>query len=138
MVGCCNFAGMKHHLSTLSVLHYVYGVLELVGSFAVLILVGMGSFLNSDWLAENAGEQIPPFVGGFLQVLGWALFVIIATHGVLNIWSGWSIGQAKNRTLSMITAALNCFSIPFGLALGIFTFVTLSDREVREFYGLPV
>jgi hypothetical protein len=129
---------MKHHLHTLSVLHYVYGVLELIGSTAVLVLVGLGSFLSSDWLAAQGDEHLPPFVGGFLQVLGWVLFAALATHGLLNIWSGWSIGRATNRTLSMVTAALNCFSIPFGLALGIFTFITLGDREVREVYGMPV
>ena len=129
---------MKHHLPTLSILHYVYGVLELIGSTAVLVLIGLGWFLNSDWLAANSGEPVPPFVGAFLQVLGWVLFVILSTHGALNIWSGWSISRAKNRTLSMVTAALNCLNIPFGLALGIVTFVALSDREVREVYGLPV
>ncbi len=138
MVPCCNFVGMKHHLSTLSVLHYVYGVLELIGGMAVLILIGMGWFLNSDWLAEQAGEPIPSFLGVFLQVVGWVLFVILCTKGALNIWSGWSISRGRNRTLSMVTAALNCLNIPFGLALGIFTFIVLSDRAVREVYGLSV
>ena len=132
------FDGMKHHLPTLSVLHYVYGVLELLGGMAVLVLIGMGWFLSSDWLAAQAGEALPPFLGAFLQGLGWVLFAILCTKGVLNIWSGWSISRATNRTLSMVTAALNCLNIPFGMALGIFTFIALSDREVREVYGLPV
>lgn len=131
------FVFMKHHLSTLSVLHYVYGVIEIVGSFVLLFFVGMGIFLNSDWLAAHSDEPVPPFAGLFMQILGWSLFVFVAGHGLLNLWSGWSISRCKNRTLSMITAALNCLNIPFGIALGIFTFVTLSDREVRDAYGLP-
>jgi hypothetical protein len=127
---------MKHHLSTLSVLHYVYGVLEIVGSFALLFFVGMGLFMNSEWLAAQSEEAIPPFVGVFMQVLGWSLFVILMGHGLLNVWSGWSISRCTNRTLSMITAALNCLNVPIGLALGIFTFIALSDREVRSAYGM--
>jgi hypothetical protein len=134
--GACTFVGMKHHLSTLSVLHYVYGVIEIMASFGLLFLVGMGMFLNSDWLATQSDEPIPPFAGLFMQILGWSLFAFVVVHGLLNLWSGWSISHCKNRTLSMITAALNCLNIPFGIALGIFTFITLSDREVRSAYGL--
>jgi hypothetical protein len=33
---------------------------------------------------------------------------------------------------------LNCLNVPFGIALGIYTFITLSDAQVRQEYGLPV
>jgi hypothetical protein len=128
---------MKHHLSLLSVLHYVFGALQCLGGLAVLVVVFVGGFLKSDWLSAQADEPVPSWIGGLLQTVGWVLFVLVEAWGVLNLYSAHAISMRRNRTLSMVTAALNCLTIPFGLALGIYTFITLSDREVREAYGLP-
>jgi hypothetical protein len=38
----------------------------------------------------------------------------------------------------MIIGALNCLSIPIGLALGIFTLITLSSKEVEDAYAYRV
>ncbi len=128
---------MKHHLSVLSVLHYVFGALQCMGGLAVLLLVVFGGFLNSDWLVQQAEEPPPAFLGGLLQWIGWSLFVFIEVWGILNIISAGSIARARNRGLSLVTAALNCLTIPFGLGLAIYTFVVLGDRDVRAAYGLP-
>ena len=127
---------MKHHLSTLSVLHYVYGVLVCLVGFALLSLVFAGAFMNSAWLAAQGGEAPPVWLGAFLSTLGWVLFVVVEIHGVLNLISANLISKRKGRIFSQVIAALNCFNIPFGIALGIFTFVVLGDKEVRAAYGL--
>lgn len=128
---------MKNHLSTLSVLHYVYGVIICLLGFALLGLVFLGSFLNSDWLAQQGGEVPPFWVGSFLHMLGWSLFVFVEAQGIMNLVSASYIGKRKGRTFSQVVAALNCLNIPFGIALGVFTFVVLGDKEVRVAYGLP-
>lgn len=126
---------MKQNLSTLSVLHYVYGALLCLGGLFMLSLVGLGSFLNSDWLQQNAdGEPPPAFVGGFLAALGWVMFVLIEAWGVLNIISGRNLGRLRGRTLSMVVAGFNLLSVPLGTALGVFTLIALSDEEVRSAY----
>jgi hypothetical protein len=66
------------------------------------------------------------------------LFLFTQTWGLLNLVSGYLISMRKGRTLSFVTAALNCLNVPFGIALGIYTFITLSDAQVRQEYGLPV
>ncbi|MBZ0205359.1 MAG: hypothetical protein K8H89_03470 [Flavobacteriales bacterium] len=128
---------MKHHLSTLSVLHYVYGVFICLMGFALLSLVFVGTALNSPWLQAEMGEAPPLFVGTFLFTLGWILFILVEVQGVLNLISARMIDKRKGRTFTQVIAGLNCLNIPFGLALGIFTFVVLGDREVRAAYGLP-
>lgn len=127
---------MKHHLSTLSILHYVYGAFICLAGVAVLALVFAGSFLNSDWLQQQPGGGPPRMVGALLSTLGWVLFALIELQGVLNLISAVRIGQHKGRTLSQVVAAFNCLNIPFGLALGIFTFVVLGNREVQDLYAL--
>lgn len=128
---------MKHQLSTLSVLHYVYGVLLCLLGMGLLALVFAGSFLNSDWLAHQGGEAPPYWLGSFLHLLGWGLFALVEAHGIMNLISASKISKKKGRTFSQVIAALNCLNIPFGIALGIFTFVVLGDKEVRAEYGLP-
>lgn len=128
---------MKKHLSTLSVLHYVYGALVCVTGCALLVLVVLGSFLSSDWIAQNShGDPPPLWLGHFLRVLGWVLFLFLEVKGIMNIVSAGLISKRRGRTFSQVTAALNCLNIPFGLGLAIFTFVTLSDDEVRQEYGM--
>ena len=127
---------MKRHLPILSVLHLVYGAVLTIGGLALLFIVLLGGFLNSDWLAETSGEAPPVWIGGLLQGLGWVLFVFLEAWGVLNLVSGMNLARQQARTLSMVTGAFNCLSIPLGLVLGIYTFITLSDPEVRAAYGL--
>lgn len=127
---------MRHHLSTLSVLHYVYGVLICLGGLALLSLVFFGTALNSGWLQEEMGEAPPFFMGSFLYILGWALFILVELQGIMNLISARMIAKRKGRTFSQVIAALNCLSFPFGIALGIFTFVVLGDTNVRAEYEM--
>lgn len=126
---------MNRHLSTLSVLHYVYGILTCVTGLAMLIFVILGGFLSSDFVAEQSNDPAAGVVGTVFQVLGWAAFALIEAWGVLIILSGRWIDQRRNRMGSLIVAALCCLSIPFGLALGIFTFVTLLNQDVEQEYN---
>jgi hypothetical protein len=126
---------MNRHLSTLSVLYYIYGVLVCLGGAAILVVVAMGMFMfmQSD-LVANGQDAPPAWVGGFMQVLGWVLFAFIELLGILYISSGRWISQRRRRTGSMVMAALACLSFPFGTALGIFTFVVLLDKDVQAEY----
>ena len=127
---------MKHQLSTLATLHYVYGVLLCLVGLCLLGIVFAGSLLNSDWLQQQAGEPPPPFMSTFLSALGWILFSLVEFHALLNFISAARIQKHKGRTFSQVVAALNCLNIPFGLALGIYTFVVLGDKEVRGLYDI--
>lgn len=127
---------MNRHLPTLSVLHYVYGILTCVTGLAMLVFVILGGFLSSDFVAEQSNDPAAGVVGTVFQVLGWVAFALIEVWGVLIILSGRWIGQRRNRMGTLIIAALCCLSIPFGLALGIFTFVTLLNPDAeREYNG---
>lgn len=127
---------MKRHLSTLSILHYVYGTIICLVGLSMLGLVFVGLWLNSPWMQEQMVDGPQPFVGTILSGLGLVLLVVVETLGILNLVSARMIDRRKSRTFSQVVAALNCLSIPFGLALGIFTFVALADPEVSREYGI--
>lgn len=128
---------MKRHLSTLSILHYVYGAFICLLGLSMLALVFLGVWVNSPWVQEQmAGDGPEPLVGFVLSGVGVVLLVFLETLGILNLVSGRMIDQRRNRTFTQVVAALNCLNIPFGIALGIFTFVAMADDEVREAYGV--
>jgi len=129
---------MKHHLSTLSVLHYVYGALVCTIGLLLLFLIPLGHFMNSGWMAEHSSDPPPHFVGHLIMMIGWIAFVFVEIKGILNLISARNISLRKGRTFSQVVAALDCLNIPFGVALGVFTFITLADPEVKREYGITV
>lgn len=127
---------MTKHLSTLSILHYVYGIFICLSGIAALFIVFIGGFLNSDLLSEMSnGERMPQWLGGMMQVIGLTVLFFIEVWGVLSLLSGYWISQRKHRTATMVISGLHCLNVPFGLMLGIFTFIVLADDGVAQAYG---
>ena len=124
-------------LDLLATLHYVYGGLLCVLGLGTLTLLGMGVFLNSDLLATGAQEPPPDWLGAFFGVIGVVAFVLVEGLGILNILSGRWMKRRRNRTGSIVVAAIDCLNMPLGIALGIFTIVSLSDDRVSDLYTPP-
>lgn len=127
---------MKHNLHTLVVLHYVYGAFICLTGTTLLVLVVLGSAVQGGPFLGNEAHPLPHWTGTFLQGLGLFLFVLVEAIGVMNLISANLIAGRKARTFTQVVAALNCLNMPFGIALGIFTFLVLGDKEVRAEYGL--
>lgn len=124
---------MVRHLSTLSILHYVYGGLTCVMGLFMFAIVGMGLFLQSE-LVQQSDDPAPAILGGVFQVFGWVMFAFMELIGVLIMLSGRWISLRQNRTVSLILAGLCCLSFPLGTALGVFTFIVLLNQEVQQEY----
>jgi hypothetical protein len=111
----------EQHLRLLSILHYVYGVLQ---SLFVLLF---GVFL-SVWLwAVTHGEKIsakskPPPPGFFWFIAVLSVFALLWMVAVLlcTFLTGRWIAQRRNRLFCIVVAAINCTSAPFGTVLGVF------------------
>jgi len=87
-------------------------------------------------LTTNAG--VPPVavfrvIGG---IMGGAV-ILIWIGGALTLYSGSCIKKRKHRILVYVMAALNCFFIPYGTLLGVFTFVVLSSPEAITEWNNP-
>lgn len=125
---------MKQNLPTLSILHYVYGALVCLAGVAAFFLIGVGAFVADRAAAHGAQEVPPDWIGGFIASFGLALFLILLVWGILIILSGYWIGKRRNRTFSIVVAALCLLSFPIGTALGVFTLVVLVNDDVRQEY----
>ena len=127
---------MKRDLSLLSILHYLNGAFICFTGLAAFLFIGLGVFLSSDFVADQSGgDAVPGWIGVLFQTFGWVFLLIVEGWGLLNILSGYWISRRRNRAASQVIAALNCLNFPFGMALGIYTLVSLSDDQVRQEYG---
>lgn len=127
---------MKRDLSLLSILHYIHGAFICVSGLVALLFIGLGIFLSSDFVADQSnGDEAAGWIGVLFQTFGWVFLIIVEAWGLLNILSGYWIARRKNRATSQVIAAFNCLNFPFGMALGIYTLVSLSDDQVRQEYG---
>src|SRR5262245_59910752 len=123
------------HLKILSLVHYVLGGLHAALSCILIFHFVLGLIMAIAPQFLGNGPQGPPafvcilmsaFAGGFMLV-GW-LF------GGLTIYSGLCIQRRQHRTFSLVMAAINCLSIPFGTALGVFAIIVLSRPSVKNLY----
>ena len=66
-------------------------------------------------------------VMGGLMLVGW-------TVGGLTAYAGRCIQKRRRKTLIYVMAAANCLVIPYGILVGVFTFIILgSPAAIEEF-----
>ena len=64
-------------------------------------------------------------VMGGMMLLGW-------TIGGLTAYAGRCIRKRKHKVLIYVMAAMNCLFVPYGILLGIFTFIVLGSPAALE------
>ena len=129
----------ESQLKTLTILHYVWGGLAMFGSllFIIHIILGLTMLRNPNALFPAGGTGAPPppaFMGQIFIAMGVVMLTLGESVGVLSIIAGLSLAKRRRRPLIFVASALNCFCMPLGTALGIFTLIVLSRPSVREMF----
>jgi hypothetical protein len=124
----------EEHLSLLGIFNYVSGGFCLLASLLAvphLIVIGMLDRRAPFGIVRDLPRKYETF---FLIVLGaWiAICVIAALFCFVN---ARCLRSHRNRTFSVVVAALQCVAMPLGTILGIFTIVVLGRPSVVELYG---
>jgi hypothetical protein len=127
----------REQLKLLSIFHFVFGGLALVGiGFLCVHYAIMHTVFSNPEMWKSQKEAMPP--KAFLDAFIWFyLFmgVMLLAGLVLNVLSGLFLWQKRHRVFSFIIGGLNCLQIPFGTALGVFTIIVLSRDSVRQLYA---
>jgi hypothetical protein len=122
---------MRVHFDVLGWL-YVCG-----GAFAVLTGASLGVLASgtSVALAERAGPDAPTSTVWFLVVSG----LIFAAVGLIMLLLGRALVRRRPRARSaaLVFALPSLLVIPFGTALGIYSFWTLLNDEARRAFTRP-
>ena len=78
----------------------------------------------------------PPFdPQKFVAMFVWfyVLFgAMLVLSAVLNLFSGLFLMRRRQRTFSIVVAALDCLAVPFGTVLGVFTILVLSPTACEK------
>jgi hypothetical protein len=120
----------------LAIFHFVLAGLMLLGmGFLCLHYFALHYvFSHPEIFKTNANLDAPKAI--FAAFIWFYLLVgfIAAVACVANILSGVFLWQRRNRMFSLVVAGLDCLQIPFGTALGVFTFIVLLRDSVRQSY----
>ncbi|HVV71691.1 MAG TPA: hypothetical protein VHI52_09360 [Verrucomicrobiae bacterium] len=128
----------QEHLKLLSIFHFVFAGLALLGiAFLAVHYAMMHTFFSHPEMWKTPNGVAPPpkeFLEGFVWLYVFMGIIILVGFAV-NLMSGLFIRQRRHRVFSLVIAALDCLQIPFGTALGVFTIVVLSRESIRGLYA---
>ena len=126
----------RDHLNLLAIFHFVVAGLAFLSlGFLAVHFAFMRAILDNPEMLKGGRSAGPP--PEFLAMFKWfyAIFSVAAILAVLgNLLSGFYIRARRNRTFSIVVAALDCLQVPFGTVLGVFTIIVLVRESVRELY----
>jgi len=117
---------MRAHLDLLGRLYVAWGSLGLLVG-ASLVILSAGAAAGSD-LAEGR------LAVGAIILAGAA--VLPLAGGALALWAGRALAtrHPRGRAGALLLAVPNLFLLPFGTALGIYSFWVLLNNHVREMF----
>ena len=119
---------MRSHVNLLGILQLAWGAMGL--------LVGVSLLLLAVGAVAIARTEADPFTAAFTASLFVVFGLALSAAGWANAWTGRAIRahRAPGRTLALVLALLNLFVLPFGTALGIYTFWVLLHNESRAMF----
>jgi hypothetical protein len=125
----------QEHLRLLAIFHYV--VAGFAGLFACLPMMhlALGIAIVCGALPEQPKQsELPPFVG-WLIILMASLFILAGwTFTACIVAAGRSLARHKRYTFCLVVAAIECWFMPFGTVLGVFTIIILVRPSVKQLF----
>ncbi len=120
---------MRLHIDVLGWLHLVWGGFGLLTGFSLIILaVGARQAMVGEayGLGEQAAVAVLLTVGGVLM-----------TGGAACATTGWFLRliRGRARLAALLLAVPNLILVPFGTALGVYTFWVLLNNDARRAFG---
>jgi hypothetical protein len=123
---------MRLHIDLLGWLHAVWGAFGVLTGAALLILAA-----GTGWTVAEAtdGADSAQAAATLLVVCG----IPLAVGGVMFILVGRLLlrRRQRGRLAALVLAGPNLVLLPFGTALGIYTFWVLLNDDARREFGRP-
>lgn len=120
---------MTSHVKLLAMLQLAWGGMGLLlGASLLLLAVGASAIART-----TEGD---PLTAGFTALLFVVFATALALGGWANAWAGRALRQHRSpgRNGALLLAVLNLFVLPFGTALGIYTFWVLLHNDARALF----
>lgn len=120
---------MSSHVKLLAMLQLAWGAMGLLlGAALLLLAVGAAAIART-----TEGD---PLTAGFTALLFVVFATALALGGWANAWAGRALRQHRSpgRNGALLLAVLNLFVLPFGTALGIYSFWVLLHDDARALF----
>lgn len=127
---------MRHHIDVLGLMHMVWGAFGVLAGLSLAILaIGTHAAL----LAGGAGATIGAAPRAAVWLMGVSA-VLMIVFGAAWFDTGRRLRrrEARARRRALALAIPNLLVIPFGTALGIYTFWVLLNNDARTAFGWPL
>ena len=136
-------AGLLALSGLIFIFHIIMGLAMVNGSFGPpsgSITITPNTFPSAPSLPPGASIRGAP--GGPPPAFGW-MFVIMGTGALLafetlagfTFYAGRCLANRTKKMLIQVVAAILCLNVPFGTALGVFTFIVLSRPTVAALFN---
>jgi hypothetical protein len=122
---------MRHHINVLGLLHMVWGVFAAMAGVSLAILaLGTNAAVSAatDTVGSTAAVWLLGVTGAFLFFAGLALTI---TGRRLRA------SEPGARLAALLLAVPNLLVLPFGTALGVYTYWVLLNNDARDAFGRP-
>ena len=124
----------QEHLNILAIFHYVVSILFGLGALFPTIYMIIGIVIvNGQFETEN--QQGPPAAVGWM-LIGMSCFGILLgmTFAACIALAGRKLHSRTGYIFCMIIAGIECFFMPIGTVLGIFTILVLLRPTVKALF----
>jgi hypothetical protein len=91
-------------------------------------------FANLPEAAKRPGQAPPPEILWIFTFFGAVIFLAMITLAALKARVAWCIRKRRSRVFCMVVAGVSCLGIPYGTALGVFTFLALGRDSVQRLF----
>ena len=119
---------MRLHIDALGYLQITWGAFGLMtGTSLAILAAGAQLSAGPSWAAGERTAVVLLAIGGVVLVVG----------GALSAMTGWALRrrQGRARQAALVLAIPNLLLIPFGTALGVYTFWVLLNDDARRAFG---
>jgi hypothetical protein len=129
----------QEHLKLLSIGYFISAGMSALFSLFGLMYVLMGiamrsAFANLPEATRRPGQAPPPEFFWIFTLIGTFIFLAMITLAALKARVAWCIRKRRSRVFCLIVAGLTCLGIPYGTALGVFTFLALGRDSVQRLF----
>lgn len=125
----------RSHLETLSVLHYVYAALGVLGLvFLAMHFAFMRAVVTLGAQAPQ-GTPMPAAVETMIFAMYAVFAVLLAAGSVLNLLAARWLRRCRHHAFCVVVSALNVLQVPLGTVLGVFTLLVLSRERVKRAFA---
>jgi len=121
-----------NNMRTLVLLHRIYGAIQLVLSCCAMLWISFVFGIIGFAASSDPGSKPPPQVAGFIIGVWATIILFVLLVASLNFLCANWIKERRNWTGVMVLSVINCLHIPHGLALGVFTMITINKPEVKD------